>query len=261
MKRKTQILKVIVLAASMLFAIESHAYVSGNYPRLATMRIEESQQLIASSNNMISYAIENGQSVSLEYNQIKSMTPYIFRKEYFDSYVGKKLNSPTFVKGLQAIVNEFACAEYRFRHRMPQSDSCSGYVSDQNDKEKMPFVDGQFKSFRLEQHINSKRDGISYQFYLPSTSEKALDSIWGAVHELGTFFGRAFDPRQLVLSVYMQAYPLNENGFRDGNPFYDKPIVFFIVLPPAVEIFRQDNQIEGGQFAQDKAQLLILGMQ
>ncbi|MEF1200420.1 hypothetical protein QTO12_07680 [Vibrio owensii] len=260
MKRKTQMLKVILLAASILFTIDSHAYVSGNYPRLATMRIGEPQQLVSSSNNMISYAIENGKSVSLEYNQIKSMTPYIFRKEYFDSYIGKKLNNPTFVKGLQAIVNEFACAEYRFRHRMPQSDSCSGYVGDKYNKEKMPFVDGQFKSFRLEQHIDNKRDGISYQFYLPSASEKTLDSIWGAVHELGSFFGRTFERRQLVLSVYMQAYPLNENGFRDRTPFYDKPITFFIVLPSATEISRQNNQTRAGHFAADKAQLLILGM-
>ncbi|WP_261599248.1 hypothetical protein, partial [Marinomonas sp. BSi20414] len=127
-----------------------------------------------------------------------------------------------------------------------------------NRREAMPFVSGQFTTNRIDAFIDDQNNHVSFHAYLKSTNEKSLDSAFGSVHELGTFFGKLADRRSLVLSIDLQTYQLNANGFR-GEKINKIPYTYFVILPKAVDIAKQSNQELAGRFSVEKAKLLILG--
>lgn len=252
-------IKVLVISIALIVSFSASAYVNGNYPSLATIRFGDGNQIVASSDNLIANAIESGHRIPLVYNsKFSSLTPNLFPSKYFDSYTSDRLNNEAFVAGLKEIVSKFACAEYRFRHGQPEAEGCLGFIEDGRNKEQMPFVDGTYVDKRMEVHIDSKKHGIGYYFYLPSASEKSLNTLWGAVHELGTFFGRSLGRKQLVLTVYVSVYLLNDSGYRSSKPIYNEPLAYFVVLPSALDIYKNRNQNIVGHSAAQKSSLLIL---
>lgn len=256
-------LKKLLMSASVLLAFASHglkaeSYHPGNYPRFSDAILWPSGESVSAKPSNVSRAIEKASTIPLEYTgSIKGMKQYLFPKSaYGDLYLQNKLASRGFIEALTDVVKQFGCAEYRFRHDLPESTGCQNGSS--NHKEAMPFISGQFTTNRIEAVIEDQNSGVSYYAYLKSTDEKSLKSAFGSAHELGTFFGKAADRRSLVLSIDLQAFQLNTNMFR-GEKINQYAYTYFLILPKAVDIARQANQDAAGEFSVRNSKILILG--
>lgn len=255
-------IKILSIIVGMLLAFASHglraeSYHPGNYPRFSDAILWPSGESVSAKPSNVSRAIEKASTIPLEYtNSIKGMKQYLFPKSvYGDSYIQEKLASRAFSQAISNVVKQFACAEYRFRHDLPESTGCQNASS--NQKEAMPFVSGQFTTNRIEAVIDDQNSGISFYAHLKSTDEKSLKSAFGSVHELGTFFGKAADRRSLVLSIDLQVFQLI-NKFR-GEKINQSAYTYFLILPKAVDIARQANQESAGEFSIRNSKILILG--
>lgn len=266
MKNRTYLaifLSYVSIVAGLLVSSLAYAssYQPGNYPRFSYATISPSGERVSDGKNLILRAIENNHTIPLKYDaQFKSTSHYIFPDGlYGGRYNSERASSKTFVDVISKAISEFSCAEYRFRHRLAETPQCNGYVLDEQKKEHMPFVSGQFTRNRIESNLDNPRNNFSYQAYLKSSQEKELESAFGSVHELGTFFGRMARSNSLVLSIDVNIYRLDANANR-SEPINTRPITYFIILPSAVEISRQKSQRAAANFAISNARLLILGM-
>ncbi|GLO64044.1 hypothetical protein MACH09_45520 [Vibrio sp. MACH09] len=233
------------------------AYANGDYFSFSETKIDGT--MISSSNNIISNAIENDNSINLKFTpKFQKLTKQLFPSKYIDSYIAQKLNNADFVKGMDGLIAKFACTEYRFRHRQPESNECDGYIISSNNLEKMPFVSGTYKNSRMEYHIDSKINNVGYYFYLESSDVVPLDRFSGSVHQLGTFFGRKFNRKQLQLSIRLIMYNLDDSGSRKAQPIYTNPLIYFVILPTSTQIYKQSNQLLAGNYASRNAKLLVL---
>ena len=255
--RNSLTVSIIVLFLFVSQGLNAQSYHPGNYPRFSDAILWPSGESVSAKPSNVSRAIEKASTIPLEYtNSIKGMKQYLFPKSaYGDLYFQEKLASRGFIEALSDVVRQFACAEYRFRHDLPESTGCQNASS--NQKEAMPFISGQFTTNRIEAVIDDQNSGISFYAYLKSTDEKRLKSAFGSVHELGTFFGKAADRRSLVLSIDLQAFQLNTNMFR-GEKINQYAYTYFLILPKAVDIARQANQEAAGEFSVRKSKILIL---
>ena len=251
-------LAIVVSLTFVSQGLSAQSYHAGNYPRFSNAIIWPSGESVSARANNVSRAIERADVIPLSYtDRLKGFSQYVFpHSVYGDSYIQHKLTSEAFIQVLSNVVKQFGCAEYRFRHDLPESTGCSNESS--NRREAMPFVSGQFTTNRIDAFIDDQNNHVSFHAYLKSTNEKSLDSAFGSVHELGTFFGKLADRRSLVLSIDIQAYQLDSNGFR-GDKINKSPYTYFLILPKAIDIAKQANQEAAGNFAVENAQLLILG--
>lgn len=251
--------KIIFIIPIFLFSSvgNSSNYHAGNYPRFSNAIIWPSGESVSARANNVSRAIERADAIPLsETYRLKELSQYLFPSSvYGDSYLQNKLASDGFTQALGNVVKQFGCAEYRFRHDLPESTGCLNGSS--NQKEAMPFVSGQFTSNRIESFIDDQSNNINFHAYLKSTNERSLDSAFGSVHELGTFFGRLAGRQSLVLSIDLQTYQLNANGFR-GDKINKKPYTYFLILPKATDISKQASQEEAGGFSKSRSRILIL---
>ncbi|ELP6119265.1 TPA: hypothetical protein I7730_01425 [Vibrio vulnificus] len=240
----------------LLLSSNAFGFQSGNYPQLAIAPYQNSS--IASSNNVISSAIESGETISLNYDSsFKSYLKTLFSYKNYGSYMSGKLSNESVSIALQQLVGEFACAQYRFRHRMPEANECNGIVADDENIEKMPLVDGQFKDMPLEVNVDNEVARVGYRFVLKTDSEYPLESALGSVHELGTFFGGHFNSRQLQLRVVVYSYKLDEALFRQNEPIYESGSSIFVILPTASEIYNQDSELLARDFVIKSAKILL----
>ncbi|WCE32275.1 hypothetical protein [Vibrio sp. SCSIO 43137] len=250
---KTTLISIV----AMLLSAHAVAYTNGDYPRLAETIVDG--KMLSAGNSKLTNAIEKGNAIPLIFDsQFNSLTSTLFPAPYFDSYMAQKLNGEGFVAGLRHLVEQFACSEYRFRHGLKQSDRCNGYTTESADREPMPFVGGIYVDRRMEYHLDDKQSGISYYFYLENSAAVGLDKLLGSVHQLGSFFGRQFDRRQLQLAIRVMAYQLDNNGNRSSAPVYNKPLSYLVILPTSQQIYKQANQTQAARFAAGQARLLIL---
>lgn len=255
---------IIPLVFSVLLMANSSTsyaddYQGGNYPRFAYAQLFSSGESVSEKPNVLLTAIENGDAIPLHNLQdVKSSKSYLFPNLYFlSSYNADKLASQTFVDAMSKVVGEFACAEYRFRKGLAEKRECKGYVADEDVSESMPFVSGQYTTSPIEVNADDRRNRVSFYAYLPSAEEKSLESAFGSVHELGTFFGRFAHRRSLILSISLQAYWLDSDNMRKDKINQDT-VSYFVVLPKAVDIAAQPDESSAAQFAIKQAKLLIL---
>lgn len=235
---------------------------SGNYPRFSYATLFSSGEKVNEKPNVVLNAIENGNALPLRFDStFKGAKKYIFPVKYFgSSYNIDKLMSAKFVSALSDLVGDFACAEYRFRKDLAEAQGCNGYTIDSDKKEHMPFVSGQYKKNRLEVNLDDKKNRVSFYAYLASGQEIGLDSAFGSVHELGTFFGKLANRRSLMLSINLQAYWLDSDYFRKEK-INANTLTYFLILPKAVDIAKQESEMAAANYAVKNARLLILGQQ
>mgnify|MGYP001411125640 CR=1 FL=1 len=253
---------IILIFTTVLYAanVAAKDYQPGNYPRFSFSQLFTTGESVSEKPNIVLNAIEDGTSVDLKFNSsLISDKQYLFPANNFgSSYNVDKLVSQAFIRVMSDLVSEFACAEYRFRKRLPASHMCNGNAIDKNKREGMPFVSGQFVSNRLENHLDDRKNGVSFTAYLKSADESPLSSAFGSAHELGTFFGGFAHRRSIILSVNLEAYWWSADSQRTGK-INKKPEVYFLVLPRAVDIANQKNQTSAAKYALDNARILVIG--
>jgi|GEM_PF-6817419 len=248
--------KAIVLS---LISLSVHAGInSGNYPSFAYSGFGSGRNL-TNTDNIITYAIEQRHAVPLNYNgQYLGALKQVFAEAYAnDSYAAKKLESTQLLVATKKAIAEFVCEEYRFRHRKPERDGCEGYVSDDRAKQPMPFISGRLAEQGLQIHQDDRDKGVSFEISLPASSDVPLSHTYGAVHELGSFFGGLADSNSLVLGLRMKAYHTTESGRREAL-IYPNNLIYFVILPTAKALANQANEQEAVSFATSQAKLLVV---
>ncbi|MBH9742250.1 hypothetical protein [Vibrio navarrensis] len=229
----------------------AQAYNYGSYPTLSNIIYNHKNE----SSYRIGNAIEKGQSIPIVFNdEFKSLSMINFSRKYFTTYESEILSSKTFVENMKKVIGEFACAEFRYRRGLPESNSCNGYVRSDVKLEKMPFVDGQYVSKSIESNIDIHKYGI--QMFLDSSDGTPLNNLFGSIKQMGTFFGNAFERNNLVLSISMNVYRLDSSGYR-SNVINEKPIIYMVIIPGSMEISEQENQSKAAEYVIENSKLLV----
>ncbi|EHZ2899554.1 hypothetical protein M5225_001438 [Vibrio vulnificus] len=251
------ILLLILLSSTGVAGVQS-----GSYPSLAQARLGTHDHTVSSEPNALLHAIEQGHAIPLKFDaQFKANSPYLFPSRlYQDEYWRQKAINVTWLKAMQQLVSEFACAEYRYRHRLIETQQCYQEQAkhQQQPKEGMPFFSGQFLQRTLEINQDNRFNQVSYQMWLPSGEQESLRSVLGSVHELGTFFGRLADHRSLVLSIRVNVYQLSNEGGR-GDTLTRAPMLYFVLLPTAKALANQPTQREAALYAWQQARVILVG--
>ncbi|WP_260258946.1 hypothetical protein [Vibrio intestinalis] len=250
-------MRLLIFTVLAVFASQ----VSADYNNLAWVSIDDKGTRVYDTNNRIKLAIEDNRFIPLAYgSQWQDSAPELFYEVgQISQYELDAYASASLVKGIQQLVAEFSCATYRFNQKKPQTRSCNGKSFDDRQREGKPFQGGQFVNKRMSVSINSVSKTLpnrSYDIYLPSAKEKTLNSLWGAVHELGSFFVRQRDNKDTVLTIYIDAYRLDKDLER-GKRVLESPQVVFVVLPRASKIGRQSSEQAAAQYALSDAVLIV----
>lgn len=250
-------MRLLLLSLLGLFS----GFATADYNNLAWVSIDDKGTRVYDTNNVLKVAIEDNRFIPLAYNtKWRDSAPELFPEiRTLSQYELDAYASPNLVKGIQKLVAEFSCATYRFNQNKPQTRSCQGASFDNKKREGKPFQGGQYVDNRLTVSINNVSNSMpnrSYDIYLPSAKEKPLNSVWGAVHELGSFFVRQRDNKDTVLTIYIDAYRLDKDLER-GKKVTDKPQVVFVVIPRASVIGRQSSEQAAANFAVKDAVLIV----
>ena len=238
-------------------AYSAHA----DYSDLAWAIMDSKGQRVNDTDNVLKAAIEQDLFIPLRFDsQFKDAAPDLFKQiAVMGQFELDAFASPALVNGIKTLVSEFACATYRHYAHKPEEKSCNGEIRDKRTKEAMPFQDGQFMKHRLEITTNSIRTGFpnqSYDIYLPSVQQAPLTLVWGAVHELGSFFVHTRDNNDTVLTVYIDGYKLNSDGARSKR-ITRKPEIVFVIIPLASQIGKQKSQSDAAKFALADADFIV----
>ncbi|CAH0535670.1 hypothetical protein VST7929_03170 [Vibrio stylophorae] len=248
----------IIIALSLFTASMAEARVT--YPKFSYAYYNTQNQRIGDTNNVVAHAIEQGDLVPLRSSpQLTSAFEQVFAsyKKTDPFNYQRFVQDPRLVRAIQQLIGEYACAEYRFRNNLPQAQGCNGFVTNKDTKEHQPFVSGQYQTNDLAVTALPKASsGLIYQITLPSSNKASLSLAWGAIHEMGTFFGRSVHRHQIILTVYIQAFNQKEDG-GIGSRITPTAQVIWVILPKASEIGNQKSQQQAAQFAIKNAQMLV----
>lgn len=248
-----------LLIASLATAFSINAYgasfASGSYPNWSTSHV--GNRMMSTASHALTQAIEKGNVVQLKDTQsMREFNKAIFHPNTYGDYMSDKLNTASVQKGLQKIVGEFLCTEYRYRTRKNSAKGCVLTASSSETVENMPFLNPPYLDNKLVVNLDNQRNRVSYEFYVESGNSQPKSSPLGPIHEMGAFFGNQFESKQLKLTVRVLAYKLTEDGFRHNAPIVDKPSTIFVVLPTASQIAKAGSQLKARELGLSKAELI-----
>lgn len=228
------------------------------YPLLSEATYSEEEIAVIESNNVLKSAIKQNALISIEkHNEIEAAFNRVFAEvENSEGFSFEDLKTPTFHRTLKAIVQQFSCEVYA-----SQQDANTIQLCPPNDKivdnnmSYLPFNDGVRVIQRLAADELNDEGTLQLEMYLKSTHERPLESLWGAVHELGRFKGSQLPAESLVLTVNLSAYKKDRYAHA-WRAAYHEPLIFFVVLPPVDEITEQPNEIASMAYSFNKAKLI-----
>lgn len=233
---------------------------NAGYNSFSNKPFDNSGKHMAMSSNVVTKAIEHDRLIPLKYDQnFRANLDYLY-SEIADmgQYELDFITSPALVSSLQETVGEFACAYYRFENGKPEAKNCNSNATSLNRKERFPFVDGQYLTNRIEaRQISSGLPKTEFYTYLPNSQAIPLDTIWGAVHKAGMFFGtRTVGSNDTILTARTIFYKLDRDGYRNGR-LYKRSLTTFIVLPPVREIANQESESLAREFAIKHTRVIV----
>ncbi|WP_295893704.1 hypothetical protein [uncultured Vibrio sp.] len=249
-------IKLQIVIAMLTTALSPLSY--AEYPNLALSTFTANGDKVSETDNAVKLAIDNNRFIPLRYNdEFKRSGSALFKEvEQLGEFELRAYLNSSLVRGIQQIAGEFACATYRHQLKQPQASSCNGYKATTGELEGKPFQSGQYVAERLTTSIdNLSKPSRSYDLYLPSASEKPLDSFWGAAHEFGSFKANGFNEKSIVLTVYIDAFKMAEEGER--SEVITKKQAVIVLLPPTAELARKKSESDARDFAINKAMVLV----
>ncbi len=228
------------------------------YPLLSEATYSDEEIAVIESNNVLKSAIKQNALISIEkQNEIEASFNKVFAEvENSEGFSFEDLKTPSFHYALKTIVQQFSCEVYA-----SQQDANTIQLCPQNEKivdnnlSYLPFNDGIRVIQRLAADEVNDEGTLQLEMFLKSTHERPLESLWGAVHELGRFKGSQLSAESLVLTVNLSAYKKDRyaHAWRSA---YHEPLVFFVVLPPVDEIATQPNEVASMAYSLNKAKLI-----
>ncbi len=230
------------------------------YPQVRDVHYSSEEIPVIESDNVLKSAIKQNRFVDLTDQQgINRSTEAVFA-EIMNSQAltTADLQSEWFHQGVAEIVKQFSCELYSSQQPAQSIQLCpqSNKVVD-NDLGYFPFQDGLRYTERLSSTQVNPADSLQLELFLKSTHERTLDSLWGAVHELGAFKESTLSEESLVLTINIDAYKRNEASGQ-WQFMHPDPLIFFVVLPSADNILSRPNEVEAMNFAYRSSKLLVV---
>ena len=247
---------VTMAGCSIFSAPEREPY----YPQLRDVTYSEEGITVIESNNVLKSAIKHNEFVVVEDQQeVNQSISKIFAEAIDNQAVTvDDLKSEQFHSALEELIKQFSCELYASKQPKNSVQLCPQHnqIVD-NSLDYLPFEQGLRFTHRISTSRQNDQDTLLLEMFLKSTHERSLDSLWGAVHELGKFKGSRLAPEQLVLTVNLSAHKksVNDHSWKYVHP---EPLVFFVVLPSADHLIQRPNEVEAMNFAYRTAKLLVV---
>ena len=230
------------------------------YPPLRDTVYSDEDITVIESNNVLKAAIKSNQYVNVaNYNNVNGTADKVFAEVLNSSAVTlKDIQNEQFHQGLETIIKQFTCELYASKQPADSVQLCplSSKIVD-NNLNYLPFEDGLRFTQRLRATLYDNEDRLQIELFLKSTHERSLDTLWGAVHELGHFNNSTLSPDSLVLTVNMKVYKKSDSNLR-WMYLHPEPLVFFVVLPSVDLIISRPNEVESMNFSYRSAKLLVV---
>ena len=230
------------------------------YPALRDTVYSDEDITVIESNNVLKTAIKSNQYVNVaDLDEVNNNAAKVFAEVLNSSSVTvKDIQNKQFHKGLKTIIKQFTCELYASKQPADSVQLCplDSKIVD-NNLDYLPFEDGLRFTQRLSTTLNDDEDKLQLELFLKSTHERSLDSLWGAVHELGRFKNSQLSEDSLVLTINMKVYKKSDSNLR-WMYLHPEPLVFFVVLPPVDLIINRPNEVESMDFAYRSAKLLVV---
>ncbi|EGA70419.1 hypothetical protein VISI1226_00100 [Vibrio sinaloensis DSM 21326] len=250
------------LATPMLFgcSLLAEPQREPHYPLLRDSIYSDEEIPVIESDNVLKTAIkENRFAPVIENEAINNNAAKVFAEVLQSrSLAIQDLQGEEFHRGLEMLIKQFTCELYASKQPKDSVQLCplSNTIVD-NNLNYLPFEYGRRTSERLTVTTTNASQTLELEFFLKSSNERSLESLWGAVHELGTFNGSTLDEANLVLTVNLQAYKKPADN-QQWHSLHSEPLIFFVVLPSVEHLTARPNEVESMRFAYRSAKLLLV---
>lgn len=253
-------LTVVTLAGCSMFSpAERQPY----YPQIRDVTYSDDDITVIESNNVLKAAIVHNEFVLVEdKHSVNQSFEQVFAEAIENQAVTvEDLKSEQFHLALEEIIKQFSCELYASQQASDSVQLCpqQNQIVD-NSLDYLPFQQGLRFTQRISTIKQNEQNTLQLEMFLKSTHERSLDSLWGAVHELGKFKGSRLAPEQLVLTINLKAYKKSSSD-HTWKYIYPEPLVFFVVLPSVDHLIQRPNEVESMAFAYRTAKLLIVDSQ
>ena len=258
----THIIKAVILTVTCVI-ISSCSYFSSTtrqpyYPLLSNSIFSDESLTLIETNNIVIKAIKSNRYVSVsDYQGVNDVANIVFNEAEVSSAVSiSDVQNSLFHHALESIIKQFTCEVFTSKHTNSSIQLCP-LSKNATKTAALPFIDGIRLKHRLSTTIHNDLVGLEFELFLRSVQERSLDTLWGAVHELGKVPNSELSQDSLVLTVNMNIHKKNDSD-RRWRSLHHEPLVFFVVLPPVESIWQSKNEIKSMNFAYEKAVLLIV---
>jgi len=245
-----------ISGCSLFFADEREPY----YPLLRDSIYSDEELTVIETDNVLKSAVRHNDFVLVEDEaRVNQSVDKVFAEAINNHAVSvEDLKGSQFHKGLEQIIKQFTCELYASRQSHDTVQLCpqSNQIVD-NGLDYLPFEQGLRTAQRLSTIKQNESDTLQLELFLKSTHERPLESLWGAVHELGHFKGSQLPPESLVLTINLKAYK-KDNKAHTWRYMHPEPLIFFVVLPSVDHLVSRPNEIESMDFAYRSAKLLVV---
>ncbi|KGY12945.1 hypothetical protein NM22_07765 [Vibrio tubiashii] len=250
------LLAAVTTGCSMFDSTKHKPY----YPLLRDSHYSDEDVTVIESDNVLKSALKHNDYVSVEDRDRVNQSVDIVFAEAIDSHAVsvKDLKGNLFHDGVEQLIKQFTCELYASQQPENSVQLCpkSNKIVD-NAQGYLPFEQGLRAAQRISAIESNSSNTFQLELFLKSTHERQLESLWGAVHELGIFKGSQLPPESLVLTVNLKAYKKDQQS-RIWRYMHPEPLIFFVILPSVDHITSRPNEIASMAFAYRSAKLLVV---
>ncbi|MEZ8100923.1 hypothetical protein [Vibrio bivalvicida] len=245
-----------IAGCSLFFADEREPY----YPLLRNSTYSGDDIAVIETDNVLKSAVKHNDFVLVEDGaRVNQSVDKVFAEAINNHSVSvEDLKGEEFHQGLELIIKQFTCELYASQQPVDSIQLCpqSNQVVD-NGLGYLPFEKGVRTAQRLSAIERNDEGTLQLELFLKSTHERPLESLWGAVHELGYFKGSQLPPESVVLTINLKAYKKDTNA-HNWRYLHSEPLIFFVVLPSVDQLINRPNEVESMKFAYRSAKLLVV---
>lgn len=230
------------------------------YPLLRDSHYSDEDVTVIETDNVLKSALKRNDYVPVEdRNRVSLSVDKVFA-EAIDSHAVsvEDLKGSLFHDGVEQLIKQFTCELYASQQPKDSVQLCpqSNKIVD-NAQGYLPFEQGLRAAQRISAIQSNSSNTFQLELFLKSTHERQLESLWGAVHELGAFKGSQLPPESLVLTVNLKAYKKDQQS-QIWRYMHPEPLIFFVILPSVDHITSRPNEIASMAFAYRSAKLLVV---
>ncbi|MGF1754206.1 hypothetical protein L4C33_11475 [Vibrio makurazakiensis] len=255
-----------ILSTSILSALlgcstsddADNAYLNEYFPLSESVYSQDALK-VGATNNIIKSAINQSQLLSIvERADVDRHMSVLFPEISAQSHASiSLLSTPVFHDSLEQIISEFTCHLYSSAQPDNTVQFCPNSISVQrNNLDYLPFNKGELYQQRLIVNNKNLTDGVQVELFMKSGKELSSEQLFAPIHTLGVFPRSSIADNSLVLTINMKASTINSE--RVWQPIYNKPLIFFVVMPDIESITELPNELNAIEYAKNNSSILLV---